>query len=145
MPRLFGNIPSIRSRKLQARYGAEMNHKVHLFQKNFRLQLIPSKFKATVWLSGAEMLSWRDEACVCSALGCIVKITRTAVSLSLHMRHPPQAKTAFHPPKAMHYWWPCQRETLTHTLFPTVTPAYARVGVCVCVCVLTGVSDSLSD
>lgn len=53
----------------------------------------------------------------------------TITDVSLHMRHMPQAKTAFHPPKTMHYWWSDQRETLKHTAFPYVT-----VNMCVCEC-----------
>lgn len=62
------------------------------------------------------------------------------------MRHMPQAKTAFHPPKAMHYWWSDQRETLKHTLcFPVwrlaasvCMNASLQARACVCFCEQVG-------
>lgn len=58
-----------------------------------------------------------------------------SLSLSLHMRHMPKAKTAFHPPKAMHYWWSDQWDALKHTLCFPVWWLAACVNRCVCVCV----------
>lgn len=57
--------------------------------------------------------------------------TSDDVFFSLHMRHMPEAKPAFHPPKTMHYWWLDQRETLKHTLcFPVWRGAAQCVWTC---------------
>lgn len=52
--------------------------------------------------------------------------------MSLHTRNMPKAKTVFHPPKAMHYWWSDERERLWNSL--SQCDGWQPLCVCACVC-----------
>lgn len=56
--------------------------------------------------------------------------------MSLHTRNMPKAKTVFHPPKAMHYWWSDERERLWNSL--SQCDGWQPLSVCARVCVWVG-------